>query len=107
VDASTVLPDGTKINGVVELREALLRRPEQFAWSMTQKLMMYALGREVEAHDMPQVRRIVRNAAADNYRFFDLVKGVVESDAFRMQGIVLSEEAGATKATVAGVRPVN
>src|SRR5690606_2156858 len=87
VDATTVLQDGTPIDGVVQLREALLRRPEQFAWSMTQMLMMYAMGREVEAHDMPQVRRIVRSTAPDGHRFFDLVKGVVNSDAFRLQGV--------------------
>src|SRR5690606_4131748 len=69
VDATTVLPDGTAIDGVVELRQALLRRPEQFAWSLTQKLMMYALGRELEGLDMPQVRSIVRAATADDYRF--------------------------------------
>jgi hypothetical protein len=85
IDASTTLPDGTFVNGVVEMRKHLLERPEQFAWAMTQKLLMYATSREVEAHDMPQVRKIVRDAAANNYRFFDLVKGVVNSDAFRMQ----------------------
>ncbi len=102
VDASTVLPDGEAINGVVELRRALLRNPGQFAWSMTQKLMMYALGREVEAQDMPQVRRIVREAEAGNYRFFDLVKGVVNSDAFRMQGVPHAQG----QQTVASVQPV-
>lgn len=85
IDASTVLPDGTPVNGVVALREALSRRPEQFAWALTQKLMVYATSRELEAHDMPQVRQIVRDAARNNYRFFDLVKGVVKSDAFRLQ----------------------
>src|SRR5690606_14373154 len=103
VDATTVLQDGTPIDGVVQLREALLRRPEQFAWSMTQMLMMYAMGREVEAHDMPQVRRIVRSTATDGYRFFDLVKGVVNSDAFRLQGV--PHEEGGQKTTVASTQP--
>lgn len=103
VDATTVLIDGTAIDGVVQLREALMRQPEQFAWSLTQKLMMYAIGREIEAHDMPQVRAIVRATAADGYRFFDLVKGVVNSDAFRMQGVLHDEDARLT--TVAGVSP--
>jgi mono/diheme cytochrome c family protein len=85
IDASTTLPDGTPVNGVVEMRKHLMERPEQFAWAMTQKLLMYATSREIEAHDMPQVRKIVRDAAASNYRFFDLVKGVVNSDAFRLQ----------------------
>jgi hypothetical protein len=103
VDASTVLPDGTAINGVVQLREALARRPEQFAWALTQKLLMYATGRELEAQDMPQVRQIVRDAAADKYRFFDLIRGVVNSDAFRLQGAPHEEAAG--KSTVAWVHP--
>ena len=105
VDASTVLPDGTAINGVVELRQALLRRPEQFGWAFTQRLMMYAIGREVEAQDMPQVRRIVRDTAAGGYRFFDLVKGIVNSDAFRMQG--RAHHGDEAPASVAATGPVN
>jgi len=103
VDATSVLPDGTAINGVVELREALMRRPEQFAWALTQKLMMYAIGREVEAHDMPQVRQIVRDTAPGGYRFFDLVQGVVNSDAFRLQGPAHTAETD--KTTVASANP--
>jgi hypothetical protein len=104
VDATTVLPDGTPVNGVVQLREALLRQPEQFAWALTQKLLMYATGREVEPQDMPQVRQIVRDAAEGGYRFFDLVHGVVNSDAFRMQGPP-HEEGEKSKATVAAAQP--
>jgi hypothetical protein len=103
VDATTVLPDGTPVNGVVQLREALLKRPEQFVWAMTQNLLMYAMGREVEPQDMPQVRQIVRDAAAGGYRFFDLVDGVVNSDAFRMQGPPHQEDE--KKATVAAAQP--
>jgi hypothetical protein len=80
-----------------------MRRPEQFAWAFTQKLMMYGTAREVEAHDMPQVRQIVRAAAPGGYRFFDLVKGVVNSDAFRLQGV--PHEEGDKKSTVAQVHP--
>src|SRR5205807_2506970 len=61
------------------------RRPGQFAQALTQKLMMYALGREISTYDMPQVRAIARAAAKDNYRFSSLVAGIVSSDAFRMQ----------------------
>jgi hypothetical protein len=86
VNASTVLPNGLAIDGVSQLRSALLQRPEQFAISFTRMLMMYGTGREVEPDDMPQVRAIVHAAARDNYRFFDIVKGVVHSDAFRLQG---------------------
>jgi hypothetical protein len=87
IDAKTVLPDGRPIEGPAELRRSLLRRPEQFVQSLTEKLMMYALGRELEPHDMPQVRAIVRAAAKDDYRFSSIVAGVVSSDAFRMQAL--------------------
>lgn len=86
IDASTELPDGAEVEGPVELTEALLRRPDQFVWAMTQKLMMYALGRELEYYDMPAVRSVVREAEADGYRFADIVAGIVQTDAFRMQG---------------------
>jgi len=87
IDPNTVLPDGAALSGPVELREALLRRPEQFARALTEKLMMYALGRELEYHDMPQVRSIVRAAAQDDYRLSAIVMGIVSSDAFRMQAL--------------------
>jgi len=104
VDATSVLPDGTPLNGVVTLREALARKPEQFVWALTQKLMMYGMGREIEPQDMPQVRQIVRDNAATGYRFFDLVKGVVNSDAFRLQGAPHEEEPAAQKATTAATQ---
>ena len=85
IDATTVLPDGETIQGPAELRQALLRRPDQFVQALTEKLMMYALGRELEYHDMPQVRAIVRAAAAEDYRFSTIVTGIVSSDSFRMQ----------------------
>jgi mono/diheme cytochrome c family protein len=87
IDASAVLPDGGAIEGPTELRQALLRRPDQFVQALTEKLMMYALGRELEYHDMPQVRAIVRAAAEEDYRFSSIVAGIVASDAFRMQAL--------------------
>src|SRR5690606_13261400 len=85
IDARTVLPGGTAIEGPVELRAALLERPDQLVQALTQRLLMYALGRELEHFDMPQVREIVRAAEADDYRFSAIVAGIVRSDAFRMQ----------------------
>ena len=85
IDASTVLPGGKAIAGPVQLREALLSRSDQFVQALTQKLMMYALGRELEHFDMPQVRAIVRDAERQDYRFSAIVAGIVSSDAFRMQ----------------------
>ncbi len=84
VDASSQLTDGTKITGVVDLRNALLRYSPQFARTITEKLLTYALGRGVEYQDMPVVRAIVRDAASDNYRFSALIDGIVKSEPFQM-----------------------
>ena len=91
IDAATVLPGGQAINGPIELRQALLRRPDQFVQALTTKLMMYALGRELEYFDMPQVRAVVRAAEDDDYRFAAIVAGIVNSDAFRMQALPHAE----------------
>jgi hypothetical protein len=105
VDASTVLPNGVAINGVAQLRDALLARPDQFVQTMVQRLLMYGTGREVEAADMPQVRQIVRNVKPAGYHFFDLVMGVVKSDAFRLQAPAPDEAAGKDiKKTVASAQ---
>jgi len=66
---------------------SLLLRPGGFVQALTTKLMMYALGRQIDPQDMPQVRAIVRAAAKDNYRFSSLVTGIVSSSAFRMQAL--------------------
>jgi len=85
IDPTTALPGGRPISGPVELRKALLERPDQFVQALTEKLMMYALGRELEHFDMPQVRAIVKNAGDHGYRFSAIVSGIVSSEAFRMQ----------------------
>jgi mono/diheme cytochrome c family protein len=85
IDASGVLTDGTKVSGAVDLRQALLHRPEVLVGTMTEKLLTYGLGRGLEAHDQPVVRSIVRGASRDQYRFSALVKGVVTSAPFRMR----------------------
>jgi len=86
IDAKTVLPNGVAINGVVDLRAQLVDRPATFAEAFTEKLMMYALNRQLEYFDMPQVRAVVRGAAKDNYKFSSIVLGIVNTDAFRTQG---------------------
>jgi len=84
IDATGQLPDGTKINGLDGLREALVKRPDhQFAQTLTENLLTYALGRSLDYHDMPTVRRIVAQAAKDDYRFKSIVSGVISSEAFR------------------------
>ena len=85
IDASGVLPDGTPFEGAAGLRAALVRRPERFVTTVTEKLMTYALGRGVEYYDMPAVRRILRDAAADGYRLQDVVLGIVLGDPFRLR----------------------
>jgi hypothetical protein len=85
IDATTVLPGGKAIDGPVELVQALASREDQFVQALTEKLMMYALGRELEYFDMPAVRSIVREAGTQDYRFAAIVAGIVRSDAFRMQ----------------------
>ena len=83
VDASGQLVDGTRINGVVELRQALLREPPTFVKTLTERLLTYALGRGLIAADMPTVRTIVRDAEKDQYRFSAIVLGVVRSVPFQ------------------------
>ncbi len=85
IDASAELPDGTAIDGPVALRTALVKRPEVFVTTMTEKLLTYGLGRGLTYRDMPVVRSILRTAAADNYRFSSLVRGIVSSEPFRMR----------------------
>src|SRR5262245_46413439 len=85
IDASGVLTDGTKIDGVAALRDALVKRPDVLVGTMTEKLMTYALGRTLEHQDMPAVRAIVRAAARDDYRFSSLVRGIVSSVPFQMR----------------------
>ncbi|HEV8396252.1 MAG TPA: DUF1592 domain-containing protein [Vicinamibacterales bacterium] len=84
IDASGQLPDGTPLKGLEDLRRQLAARPDhQFMQTFTENLLTYALGRGLDYHDMPTVRRIVRQAAADDCRFKSIVLGVVTSDAFR------------------------
>jgi hypothetical protein len=85
IDASAVLPDGTKVAGVDDLRRALVSHPEQFVQTLTEKLMTFATGRTVTWRDMPTIRAIVRDTAKDNYRFSSIVLHIVDSDQFQMR----------------------
>jgi uncharacterized protein DUF1592/uncharacterized protein DUF1588/uncharacterized protein DUF1585/uncharacterized protein DUF1587/uncharacterized protein DUF1595 len=86
IDARTVLPNGRAVDGPAQLREAIFAGRDLFVRALTEKLMMYAVGRELEFYDMPQVRTVVRKAATQDYRLSAIVSGIVSSDAFRMQG---------------------
>jgi hypothetical protein len=83
IDASGVLANGTKIDGVASLRDVLMQNKEQFVRVVAEKLLTYALGRGVEDQDMPLVRSIVRDAAGGNYRFSTLVLSIVKSAPFQ------------------------
>jgi mono/diheme cytochrome c family protein len=82
IDSLGKLPDGTIVKNPDQLRAALLADPVPFVQNLTERLIAYSLGRVIEAHDMPQVRRIVRNSAADGYRFTTLITNIVLSDEF-------------------------
>jgi hypothetical protein len=97
VNASGQLGDGTNINGISDLRTALLARPENFVDNLTGKLLTYALGRGLEPFDMPVVRTIRKEAAQEEYRFSALVKGIISSVPFTMKRAV--ENPGAQVAT--------
>jgi hypothetical protein len=83
IDASGQLADGTTVNGVGAVREAILRRPELFVTTMTEKLITYGLGRGIDARDMPAVREIVRQAGRRDYRFSSLILAIVNSAPFQ------------------------
>jgi hypothetical protein len=85
IDPSDTLADGTKVNGPVALREAILRRPDMFVSMLTEKLLTYALGRGLDYYDMPAVRKIQQDAAAANNRFSAIVLGIVKSVPFQMR----------------------
>lgn len=85
IDASGVLPDGSQFSGIDDFRGLLLAKREQFVRTLTEKLLMYALGRGTDAYDGPAIRKIVRDAAATNYKFSSLVLGIVKSAPFEMR----------------------
>ena len=85
IDASGSMPDGTAFDGPADLRGLLVRKPEQFATVVTEKLLTYALGRGVEYYDAPAVREITRAAAANDYGLASLIVGVVKSTPFQMR----------------------
>jgi hypothetical protein len=85
IDATGSLPDGSAFDGPQELRTVLLRKPERFVSTLTHKLLTYALGRGLTHYDAPTIRAILRDAAADDYRFSNIVLGIVTSTPFQMR----------------------
>jgi hypothetical protein len=101
LDSSGQLADGTKVSGVVDLRAALMKHPERFVGTVTEKMMTYALGRGLEYYDMPVVRGIVRDAAKNDDRFSSIVMGIVNTTAFQMKR---AKEAEAAPVNTANLR---
>jgi len=85
IDAAGMLADGTKVDGPVALRNAILSRPEVFVGTVAEKMLIYALGRGLEPVDMPVVRGVVRGAAARNYAMQSILLGIVRSNPFQMR----------------------
>jgi hypothetical protein len=107
IDASGKLVDGSAVNSPADLRQALMKRPEQFVQTMTEKLMTYALGRSVEYYDMPAIRAIVRDAARDDYRFSAIVMGIVRSAPFQMRTAPIDAQSTINVKTAALTGPAN
>jgi mono/diheme cytochrome c family protein len=101
VDASGAVPGGGQFRGVDGLEDALLARPELFVTTLTEQLMTFALGRGVEYYDAPSVRKIVKDAEKDDYRFSSIILGIVKSVPFQMRRAEMNEP------LVAGKIPVN
>jgi len=87
VDPSGQLADGTKVDGPVALRNAIMRHPEQFVRTLTEKMLTYGLGRGLEYYDMPTVRGIARDASRTDYKFSSIVLGIVKSTPFQMRRV--------------------
>jgi hypothetical protein len=90
IDSSGSFPDGTKFTGIADLKQMLASRPDQFVTTITEKLLMYAIARNVQYYDAPAVRAIVRNAKGSHYTFESLVLGVTKSAPFQMRKVEVS-----------------
>lgn len=98
IDPSGKLVDGTPVNGPDDLRNALMKRPEQFVQTMTEKMLIYALGRNLEPYDLPTVRKIIRDAAPGGYKFSSIVMGIAASVPFQMSEVPAAQPPAATVA---------
>jgi hypothetical protein len=91
------VPGGGQFRGVDGLEDALLARPELFVTTLTEQLMTFALGRGVEYYDAPAVRKIVKDAEKDDYRFSSIILGIVKSVPFQMRRAEMNEALAAAK----------
>src|SRR5262249_47344698 len=102
IDSSGKLSSGTLVDSPAELRAALLARPDQFIQTTTEKVMTFALGRGLRYTDMPMVRAIVRQAGTEGNTFESILKGVVDSPAFRERQLPQAAPADTKQASVGG-----
>ena len=100
IEAASTLPDGTVVDGVAGLKQMLLRSPERFVSAVTEKLLMYAVGRNIQYYDAPAVRAIVRASAAENYTFAALIAGIAKSAPFRLRSLPPEAPADTSDAVV-------
>jgi len=91
IEASGSLPDGTAVDGAEGLKKVILSRRDEFVECLAAKMLTYALGRGLEPSDMPVVRKIVKKAAADDYRFATIIAGIVDSPVFQMRTVEPSD----------------
>jgi hypothetical protein len=101
IDSAGQLADGTKVDGPVSLRQALMRHPGNFVGTMTEKLLTYALGRGLEYYDAPTLRAIDRSAAGDGYRWSSIILAIVKSAPFQMRTAGQGSEPGSHPVTSA------
>jgi hypothetical protein len=85
IDSSGALPDGEKFQGPAELRQLLLSKRERFVATVTERLLTYALGRELDYYDAPAVRKIMRDTASSDYRWSSILLNIVKSVPFQMK----------------------
>ena len=85
MDVSGGLPDASKFAGIDALEEGLLKRPDMFVGTFAEKLLTFALGRGIEPFDGPAIRKVVKDAEADDYKFSSLIVAVVNSVPFKMR----------------------
>jgi mono/diheme cytochrome c family protein len=85
IDATGVFPEGTKFEGIPGLKNELLRQPEQFVGTVAERLLMYAIGRNLQYYDAPTVRAVMRDAEPANHTLASLVLGIVKSRPFQMR----------------------
>ena len=96
IDTAGTLPDGAKVDGIAGLKKVLQDHSEEFVYNMTERLLIYALGRGSEWYDAPAIRAAVRTAKKDDYHFSSLVLSIVKSTPFQMRMALNTENAEVT-----------